>query len=114
MAGTLPKINTTCQPVSLMYVYMFVSSFMHIWQRLKNIGHVKGPGGLFATRLVTESGGLATDPPCDKPIEDYSTVHRGPRQGFVTEGARQRFVAGGEAATNPYSSQRHYMYTYLV
>ena len=31
-------------------------------QRLKNIGLVTGPGGLFATRLVTESGGLATNP----------------------------------------------------
>ena len=56
---------------------------MYTWQRLKNIGLVTGPGGLFATRLVTESGGLATNSPCDKPIEDYSTLHRGPRQGFV-------------------------------
>ena len=57
----------------------------------------------FATRLVTESGGLATNPPCDKPVEDYSTLHRGPRQGFVTEGPRQRFVTeGGGSATNPY------------
>ena len=32
----------------------------------KNIGLVTGPGGLFAKRLVTESGGLATNPPCDK------------------------------------------------
>ena len=34
-----------------------------IWQRLKNIGLVTGPGGLFATRLVTESRVLATNPP---------------------------------------------------
>ena len=61
-------------------------------QRLQNIGLVTGPGGLFATRLVTESGGLATNPPCDK---DYSTLHRGPPQGFVTEGPRQRFVTEG-------------------
>ena len=49
-----------------------------IWQRLKSIGLVTGPGGRFATRLVTESGGPATNPPYDKPIEDYSTLHRGP------------------------------------
>ena len=48
-----------------------------------------------ATRLVTESGGLATKPSCDKPIEDYSILHRGPRQGFVTEGPLQRYVTEG-------------------
>ena len=71
-------------------------------QRLKNIGLVTGPGGLLATRLVAESGGLARNPPCHKPIEDYSTLHGGPRQGFVTEGPRQRYVAQGGATTNPY------------
>ena len=87
-----------------------------IWQRLKNIGLVTGPGGLFATRLVTESGGLATNPPCDKPIEDYSTLHRGPRQGFVTEGSRQRYVTeeGGPRQT-PISSfeSQPYIYIYI-
>ena len=35
-----------------------VGSQPHIdmWQRLTNIGLVTGPGGLFATRLVPESG----------------------------------------------------------
>ena len=66
-----------------------------MWQRLKSIGLVTGPGGLFETRLVTESGGLATNPPCDRRIEDYTTLHRGPRQGFVTEGPQQRFVTEG-------------------
>ena len=74
----------------------------YIWQRLNNIGLVTGSGGLFATRLATESGGLATNPPCDKPVEDNSTLHRGARQGFVTRGPRQRFVTEGETATNPY------------
>ena len=73
---------------------------VRIWQRLKNIGLVTGPGGLFATRLVTESGGLATNPPCDKPTEDYSTLHRGPLQGFVTEGPRQRFATEGAVGTS--------------
>ena len=52
-------------------------------------------GGLFATRLVTDSGGLVTNPPCDKPIDDCSTLHRGPRQGFITQGPRQRFETEG-------------------
>ena len=53
------------------------------------------PGRPFCERLVTELGGLATNPPCHKPIEDYSTLHRGPRQLFVTEGPRQRHVTEG-------------------
>ena len=65
------------------------SSVYYVWQHLKSIGLVTGPGGLFATRLVTESGGLATNPP------RYSTLHRGSRQGFVTEGPRQRYVTEG-------------------
>ena len=85
----------------VLYTYIHVC----IWLRLRNIGLVTGPGGLLATRLVTESGGLATNPHRDKPIEDYSTLHRGPRQGFVAEGPRQRYVTeggGGGTATNPY------------
>ena len=68
--------------------------FVYIWLRLKNIGLVPGVGGHFATRLVTESGSLATNPPCDKPIEDYSTLHSRPRQGSGTDGPRQRFSTG--------------------
>ena len=65
-------------------------------QRLKNIGLVTGPGGLFTTRFATESGGLATNPPCDKRVKDYSTLHRGPRPKFVTEegGPRQSLFRG--------------------
>ena len=80
------------------------------------MGLVIGPGGLFATWLVTESGGLATNPPCDKPIDDYSTLHRSPRQGFVTEGPRQRYVTegvGGGTATNPYFESQPYIYIYI-
>ena len=67
----------------------------------QNIGLVTCPGGFFARRLVTESGVLATNPPCDKPVEDYSTLHRGPRQGFVTGGPRQRFVTEGGGQRQP-------------
>ena len=59
-----------------------------IWQRLKNIRLVTGLGG----SLRKESEGLATNPPCEKPIADYSTLHGGPRQEFVTEGPQQRYV----------------------
>ena len=83
----------------LLHIYTHMYLYIHIWQRLKNIGLVTGPGGLFAIRRVTESGGLATNPPCDMPIEDYCPLRRGPRQRFVTEGPRQRYVVcnrGGE------------------
>ena len=75
------------------------------WQRLKSIGLVTGPGGLLATRPA-----LATNPRRDKPIEDYSTLHRGPRQGFVTEGPRQRYVTewGGPRQT-PISRHSQYL-----
>ena len=78
---------------------------------------VTGPGGLFGTMLVTESGGLATNPPCDKPIEDCSDLHRGPRQGFVTEGPQQRFVAEEGPRQTPISGHTHiynvYIYIYI-
>ena len=68
-------------------------------------------------RLVTESGGLATNPPCDKLIEGYSTLHGGLRQGFVTEGPRQRYVTGGGwggPRQTPILSHSHiYMYIYV-
>ena len=88
--------------------------YIHKWQRLRNIGLLTGPGGLFATRLVAESGGLATNAPCDKPIEDYSTLHRGLRQGFVTEGPRQRFATEGGTATKPYFEILPYIYIYTL
>ena len=78
-----------------MYPQIYIHTHTYLWQRLKNIGLVAGLGGLFGTRLVTESVGLATNPPCNKPTEDYSTLHRGPRHGFVTEGPRQRYVTQG-------------------
>ena len=72
---------------------------------LKNIGLVTAPGGLFATRLVTESGGLATNPPVTSLLET-TVLYTGQRQGFVTEGPLQRYVqpggAGAGTATNPY------------
>ena len=80
------------------YLYVYVVLYTHvcveyiyicIWLRPKTIGFTTGPGGLFATRHVTELGRLATNPPRDKPIADCSTLHRGPRQKFVTQGPRQ-------------------------
>ena len=55
------------------------------------------PGRPFCDKACNRIGGLATNPPCGKPIEDYSTLHKGPRQEFVTEGPRQRFVTEGGA-----------------
>ena len=71
---------------------------------------------LSATRLETESGGLATRPPCDKSIECYSTLHRGPRQGFVKEGPRHRHVTargGGDRDKPQFRVTAMYMYIYI-
>ena len=79
----------------------------------KTSGFVTGPGGFFATRLAIESGGLATNPPCDKPIEDCSTLHRGPQQGLVTEGSRQSFVTeGGGDRETPYFEPHPFRYSH--
>ena len=113
---TLTYTFTYTQAYSYSHSYAYtVQIHIHIWQRLKNIGLVTGPGGLFATRLVTESGGLATSPPRDKAIEDYSTLQRDPRQGFVIEGPRQRYVTqgGGWTATNPHFESQPYIYIYI-
>ena len=72
----------------------YVSLFVHESQRPKNIGLAIGPGGLF-DKACNRIGGLAANPPCHKPIEDFedcSALHRGRRQGFVTERPRQRFT----------------------
>ena len=101
-----------------MHIYVYIYIYTYMGQRLKNIGLVTGLDGLFATRVVTESGGLATNPPCNKPIEDRSTLHRGLRQGFVTAGPRQRFVTeggggGGGDRDNPYFEAHSYTDMYI-
>ena len=75
-----------------------------IWQRIKNIGLVTGLGGLFATKVCHRRGCSATNPLRDKPLEDYSTLQRGPRQGFVTErdkGLQQRRGARDNTGFDP-------------
>ena len=52
-----------------------------------------GDRGLYKRR-----DGSATNRLCDKPPEDCSTLHRGQRQGFVTQGLQQRFVTDGAGA----------------
>ena len=105
--GPQAKNMTSARGLRRLHVYIYI--YIYMWQRLKNIGLVTGPGGLFATRLVTESGGVAINPPCDKPIEDYSTLHRGPRQGFVTGVPRQKVCSrggrGGSRQTPNFESQ---------
>ena len=82
--------DVKCDACRLQVIISMVPVLFKHWP--KNIELVTGLGSLFAARLVTESGGLATNPPCNKPIEDCRALHRGPRQGLVTEGPRQRFV----------------------
>ena len=97
------------------YMYIYIYTYMAAPQ---NIGPVTWPGGLFATRLVTESRGIATNPPRDRPIEDYSTLHTGPRQGFVTEGPRQMYVTEGVEGPRQTSIWSHsscnYMHKYML
>ena len=71
------------------------------------------PGRPFCDKACSRIGFFATNPPCDKPIEDYSTLHRGPRQGFVTQGPRQRYVTeggGGDRDQAPFRVTAIYMY----
>ena len=55
----------------------------------------KRSGRPLCDKACSKTRGLATKPPCDKPIEDCGTLHRGPQQGFATEGRRQGFVTEG-------------------
>ena len=73
-----------------MYIYTYV--YMAAPQKHRACNR---PGRPFCDKACNRIGGLATNPPCDKPVEDYSTLHRGPRHGFATEGPRQRFVTDG-------------------
>ena len=52
-------------------------------------------GRPFRDKGLQQTGVFPDKPLRQKPLEDYSTLHRGPRQGFVTEGQRQRFVTEG-------------------
>ena len=80
---------------SKMYICGYHEIRVHKWQRLKNIGLVTGRP-FYCSKACNRIGCLATNPPCDKPMKDCSTLHRGQRRGFVTKGPRQRFVTGGE------------------
>ena len=54
------------------------------------------PGRPFCDKARNRIEGLATNPPCDKPSEDCSTLHRGPRQGVCNrEPATQVCNKGG-------------------
>ena len=78
-------------PITDILVPYFQYSDSIIWQpaaRQKHRACNRPPGDKACSRI----GGLTTNPPCDKLIADYSTVHRGSRQGFITEGPRQRYV----------------------
>ena len=71
---------------------------------------VNRPGRPLCDKACNRTRGLATSPPCNKPVEDCSTLHRGPQQGFVTEGPRQRFVTEAGTATNPYFGAHPHVY----
>ena len=61
-------------------------SSIHICQRITNIGLVTGLGGHFVTKVCNRRGCSATNPSATSPLKTDITLHRGPRQRFVTEG----------------------------
>ena len=68
------------------YAHMYIDTYMAACQKHRMCNR---PGRPFCDKACNRIGGTCDKPPCDKPIEDYSTLHRGPRQGFVTEGPGQ-------------------------
>ena len=53
------------------------------------------PGCPFCDKACNRIRGSCDKPSCHKAVEDYSNLHRGLQQGFVTEGLRQRLVTAG-------------------
>ena len=81
------ELPSTIKPSVLQAPYSFYMAAAQACNR---------PGRPFCVKACSTSGGLATNPPCDKPIEDCSTPHR----GFVIQGSRQRFLRHGATAKN--------------
>ena len=83
-----------------LYTCMYI--YVYMWQRLKSIGLVTGPGGLFATRLVSNRIGGS----CDKPSL---------RQAYcrLQYSTHRPATEGGGTATNPYFESQRYIYTYI-
>ena len=98
------KNEQVCLHMYIIYMYIYMAAPQK--HRACN-----RPGRPFCDKACDKIGGLATNPPCDKPAEDYSTLHRGPRQRFVREGPRQRFVTEG-GRDNPYFEALPYIHMY--
>ena len=88
--------------------------YIYIWQRIKSIGLVTGLGGHFATKDCSRRGCSATNPSATSPLKT-TVLCTGPRQGFVTEHPRQRFVTkgGGPATTRVLIHSHVYIYIYI-
>ena len=71
--------------------------------------HLNRPGRPFCGKACKRMGGcLATNPPCDKPIENYSTLNRGTRQGFCNRGPATKVCnTGGRAGPLQIPISRH-------
>ena len=107
----MPKL-CGCVLLRCIYIYIYCT-----WQRLKNIGLVTGPRGLFATRLVTDSGGLRQILPATSLLKTtvlYRPATRVCNTGPATK-VCNRVGRGGPRQTHV-SSHSHvyiYIYTYL-
>ena len=92
------RLNKT-QRYDSVFQTNLVTMLVVIWAYILPLALQQAWAAISRQRFATD-GGVLRQPPRDKPLEDYSTLHRGPRQGFVTEGRRQRFVTAGGARDN--------------
>ena len=94
------------------YICIFTCIYMAANQKHWPCNRLGRP---FRDKGLYQTGVFCDKPLRDKPLEDYSTLHGGPRQGFATEGPRQRFVTeGGSPATTRVLIHSHiYIYMYV-
>ena len=94
-----------------MYTYMYIGLDTHMAANQKH-WPCNRLGRPFRDKGLQQTGVFCDKPLRDKPLEDYSTLHRGRRQGFVTEGPRQRFVTerGSPATTRILIHSHIYIY----
>ena len=98
-------------------VYIYICRYIYIYVYMaasQKHRFVTGLGGLFAARLVTKSGGLATKPPCDSLLKTtvlYTEAreNRGPATKVCNRGGDRDKPLFLDTATYIYT----YIYTYI-
>ena len=73
----------------------------------------KRPGRTFCDKTCNRIGvSCDNPPPCDKPVEDYSTLNRPPATRVCNRGRVTKVWNRGATATNPYFEALPYRYRY--